>query len=162
MAAADEQNRYSVDSSSLIHAWRRSYPPKHFPQFWERIDGLIDEERMFCSSEVGTDLKKKDDELFAWCKARAGLFVGISEELQDHMAEIMGAYPRLVDTVKGRSTADPFVIALARMQDPEWVVVTEENPGRLTSPKIPDVCKAENIRCMRLVEVIQAEDWIFR
>ncbi|TAK46584.1 MAG: DUF4411 family protein [Betaproteobacteria bacterium] len=162
MADADDQNKYSFDSSALIHAWRRSYPPKHFPQFWGRIDGLIDEGRLFCSSEVVAELKKKDDELFAWCKTHPALSVEISEELQDHLTEIMGMYPRLVDTTKGRSTADPFVIALARMQDPEWVVVTEENPGRVNSPKIPDVCKAEDIRCMRLVELIQEEDWIFR
>lgn len=162
MAEVEGPKTYSIDSSSLIHAWRRSYPPKNFPPFWKRLDGLVEEGRLFASSEVMVELKKKDDELHAWCKARAALVVGISEEMQEHLAEIMGTYPRLADTTKGRSTADPFVIALARMQDPEWVVVSEENPGRANSPKIPDVCKAEDIRCMRLVELIQEENWIFR
>ncbi|HEY3563792.1 MAG TPA: hypothetical protein VGL96_02210, partial [Casimicrobiaceae bacterium] len=37
----------------------------------------------------------------------------------------------------------PFVIALARMQDAEWIVLSEENNGKKHSPKIPDVCHAE-------------------
>lgn len=86
----------------------------------------------------------------------------IDDGLQDQVIELMGIYPRLVDTAKGRSAADPFVIGLARMNDPEWTVLSEENPGSQNSPKIPDVCRAEGLRCLRLVELIQEENWIFR
>jgi Domain of unknown function (DUF4411) len=55
----------------------------------------------------------------------------------------MTAYPRLVDTSKGRSGADPFVIALAAAANPIMTVVTEEHPGKT---KIPDVCKKEGIK----------------
>ena len=51
-------------------------------------------------------------------------------ETQNHVTSIMTKYPRLVDTVKGRSGADPFVIALAATTDPCMVVVTEETPGK--------------------------------
>src|SRR5690606_2388943 len=97
------------------------------------------------------------DELHAWCKKHAEMFLPINDELQHNVIEIMGSYPRLVDTVKGRSAADPFVIAVARMNDPEYIVLSEENPGRLNSPKIPDVCKAEGLHCYRLVDLIQQE-----
>ena len=153
---------YSVDSSSLIHAWRRAYPPKHFPPFWRRLEGLIEDRRLFSSVEVLRELKRKDDELHEWCKKYTDAFLPINDDLQDQVIEIMGTYPRLVDTVKGRSGADPFVIGLARLNDPEWVVLSEENPGRQNSPKIPDVCRDEGIRCIRLVELIQEENWIFR
>ena len=153
---------YSMDSSALIHAWRRAYPPKNFPPFWDKLDALIETKRLFSSVEVLRELKRKDDELHEWCKARAHVFLPIDDDLQDQVIEIMGTYPRLVDTAKGRSAADPFVIGLARMNDPEWTVLSEENPGKLNSPKIPDVCKAEGIRCLRLVEIIQEENWIFR
>ena len=33
---------FSLDTSCLIHAWRRAYPIRHFPPFWERLDELID------------------------------------------------------------------------------------------------------------------------
>jgi len=158
---AENQAIFSVDSSALIHAWRWAYLPKHFPPFWKRLDDLILEERLFSSVEVLREIKRKDDELYEWCKQRSSIFLPIDNDLQDHVIEIMGLYPRLVDTAKGRSGADPFVIGLARMHDPEWTVLSEENPGKVNSPKIPHVCAKEGIRCLRLVELIQHEQWIF-
>ena len=69
----------------------------------------------------------------------------------------MRAYPRLVDTVKGRSGADPSVIALAAAAKPRMVVVTEEHPGKI---KIPDVCNSEIDHC-GLADLIEREDWKF-
>jgi hypothetical protein len=160
-AAADDPLIYSVDSSALIHAWRRAYPPKHFRGFWKEIDGLIEAGRLYSSVEVLREIERKDDELHDWCRARADIFKPIDDGVQDQVIEIMGLYPRLVDTVKGRSGADPFVIALARMNDPEWIVLSEESNGRKDSPKIPDVCHGEGLRCMRLVELIVEENWLF-
>jgi hypothetical protein len=153
---------YCVDSSALIHAWRRAYPPKNFLPLWKRFDGLIDEDRLVSSIEVLNELKRKDDELYGWCRVRPQMFRPLDEELQDHVTEIMSAYPRLVDTTKGRSGADPFVIGLARMNRPAWTVLCEENPGKRASPKVPDVCGKEGIRCIHLVDLIQEEDWVFK
>jgi hypothetical protein len=47
------------------------------------------------------------------------------------------------DTHKGRSQADPFVIATAVCLGADAVVVTgEKRRGNLAIPKIPDVCDA--------------------
>ncbi|QJR10703.1 hypothetical protein DSM104443_01770 [Usitatibacter rugosus] len=73
----------------------------------------------------------------------------------------MTKYPRLVDTATGRSAADPFVIAVARMRDPRLIVVSEENKGKLNSPKVPDVCAGEGIQCIQLVKLIETENWVF-
>lgn len=150
---------YSVDSSVLIHGWRRVYRPKNFGFVWDQMDALIREGRLRSSIEVYTELEKKDDELFKWCKDRKeAMFVEINDDVQNHVARIMRVYPRLVDTVKGRSGADPFVIALAVTVKPNMVVVTEEHPGKT---KIPDVCTAENIDCCGLADLIEREDWKF-
>lgn len=150
---------YSIDSSALIHGWRRVYRPRNFSAFWTQMDQLIEESRLRCSVEVYNELQKKDDELFKWCKDRKeGLVVEIDEETQTHLARIMVAYPRLVDTVKGRSGADPFVIALAATTDPLMVVVTEEFAGKT---RIPDVCAAEKIQCCGLADMIEKENWTF-
>jgi uncharacterized protein DUF4411 len=118
---------YSADSSALIHGWRRIYRPKNFGFVWDRLGILIEEDRFKASVEVYNDLQKKDDELFKWCKERKDkLVVDIDDNIQAHVARIMKAYPRLVDTVKGRSGSDPFVIALAASADPTMTVVTEE------------------------------------
>jgi hypothetical protein len=151
------QTLYSIDSSALIHAWHRVYRPKNFGFVWKGFDSLIEKSRLRCSIEVFNELQKKDDELFKWCQDRKEeLFVEIDDGIQGHIARIMKTYPRLVDTVKGRSGADPFVIALAATTNPTMTVVTEEQPGKT---KIPDVCKAEKIDCIGLADLIERENW---
>ena len=148
---------YSVDSSALIHAWRRAYRPQNFEFVWKGFDALIEEGRLRASMEVYLELEKKDDELFAWCKERKEkLFVEIDEDTQAAVAEIMRDHPRLVDTVRGRSGADPFVIALAETTDPSMIVLTEETPGKV---KIPDVCDARSVKWKNLADMIEDEDW---
>lgn len=150
---------YSADSSALIHGWRRIYRPKNFGFVWDRLEVLIEEDRFKASVEVYNDLEKKDDELFKWCKERKDkLVVDIDENIQAHVARIMRVYPRLVDTVKGRSGSDPFVIALAASTNPTMTVVTEESVGKV---RIPDVCNAEKIGYCGLADLIERENWTF-
>lgn len=149
---------YSFDSSALIHAWRRAYRPKNFPTFWDRMNELVDEGRLKISSEVYSELEKKDDEIFAWCKVRKELiYVDISDEVQDRVIEIMNDYPRLVDTKNGKSGGDPFVIAIASCGLPISVVITEENPG---GNRIPQVCTEEDIEWKNLADFIDQEGWV--
>jgi len=115
------------------------------------------------SVEVINELKKEDDDIHKWCSAQPGLFcIEIDDDMQDHVARLMVVYPRLVDTVKGRSGGDPFVIAFARSKTPSpLTVIAQENLGKKSNRKISDVCREEKIPCMNLVEFIQAEDWRF-
>lgn len=153
---------YSFDTSSLIHAWRRSYPIDNFPGFWENLDDLIADGHACCAEEIINELKKKDDELYGWCKDHQDAFVvPFDDDQQIRMAEILGKYPRLVDTKKNRSEGDPFVIALALSHNPELTVVTQESFGSVRSPRIPDVCKAKGIRCIGLLDVISEQNWKF-
>jgi hypothetical protein len=78
------------------------------------------------------------------------LFVEIDDDIQSHLTRIMGSHPRLVVTVKGRSGADPFVIALAATTRPSMIVVTEEYEGKI---RIPDVCTAEKIKWCSLADL---------
>ena len=149
---------YSIDSSALIHAWRRAYRPKNFPSFWRHIDELIQEGRLKASIEVYNELKKKDDDIFAWCKDRKEhLVVELDEQTQDVVVRLMKDYPRLVDTVKGRSGGDPFVIALAEAGSIKMIVVTEENYGKT---RVPDVCLHEGIEPVKIVDLIEREEWV--
>jgi hypothetical protein len=116
---------YSVDSSALIHAWRRIYRPKNFGFVWEGFDKLIVEGRFKAS-------------------------------MQGLVAQIMRDHPKLVDTTKGRSGADPFVIALAATVDPKMTVITEETPGK---ERIPDVCLAQKIDYCGFADLIEKENW---
>ncbi len=107
------------------------------------------------------EVKKRDDEVHEWAKARkAKMFVPIDEEQQRHVSSILAKHERLVDTRKNRSAADPFVIALA-MAEGCAVVTAEAATGKADRPHIPDVCSAMGVRSMTLLELFREQGWRF-
>ena len=153
---------YSLDSSVLITAWRRNYPPEVFPTLWSNLAGLIDEGSIVASVEVRTELERKDDEVLAWTKEHEHMYVPIDEATQLRVVDILAKFPRLIDTRRNRSGADPWVIALAQARN--LVVVTfEEKSNSATRPKIPDVCDGmtSRVQYLNLVQLAQREGWTF-
>ena len=153
---------YSIDTSALLHGWHRAYPPKRFPALWLKLDELIDQGRLIATIEVLNELEKKADDTFAWAKERKdSLFREIDEDVQDAVVHLMQTYPRLVDTAKGKSGGDPFVIAQAMAANPCHTVVTEEAGGSGKQPKIPWVCQDAGVPWINLLAMIDLEDWVF-
>jgi Domain of unknown function (DUF4411) len=153
---------YCIDTSSLVHAWRRAYPPKRFAGLWTSIDKLIEDGRLVATIEVYHELKKKDDDIFEWAKARKqSMFLDIDDEVQNEVVRIMQSYPKLVDTGKGKSGGDPFVIAQALARNPRLIVITQEAGGSADKPRIPYVCEREAVRHINLLTLIEEEDWVF-
>ena len=89
------------------------------------------------------------------------MFVDVDDAIQGAMQHIMGTYPKLVDTSKGKSGADPFVIAVAMTHNPLLTVVTEERGGSASKPKIPFVCRQEGLRSISLLQLIEEQNWRF-
>jgi hypothetical protein len=142
-----------------MHGWIRVYRPKSFISLWRRIDDLIDDGRLKASIEVLNELKRKDDDIYKWCRdRRSTLCVEIDDACQLEVGRLMQSHPRLVDTVTGKSAGDPFVIALASSSPLRMTVVTEEHPGK---SRIPDVCAKEQIDCLGLAGLIEREGWQF-
>ena len=108
---------YCVDTSGWLDGWERHYPPDVFSSLWTRLDELIEAGEIISSEEVYVELQKKADELHDWVKDRKQMLVPLTEEIQRRAAGLLGEYPRLVDTLRGRSKADPFVIATAMELD---------------------------------------------
>jgi predicted nucleic acid-binding protein len=153
--------RYSIDTSALLEAWRRRYPPDVFPAVWQRLDEVIEKGDRGASEEVFLELEKRDDDVHGWAKERKmKLFVPIDEDQQRHVSVILEQHERLVDTRKNRSAADPFVIAVAIAQG--CAVVTDEAAtGKPEKPNIPDVCSAMGVRAMNLLEFFRQQGWRF-
>jgi hypothetical protein len=148
---------YSIDTSALVHGWVRAYPitVPMFRPVWDKLDELIENGRLRASAEVLTEIKKKDDDLAAWCEKHPALFVEIEDgPIQEQVANLLAKYPRLVDTRRGRDGADPFVIAYAMSCNPIRTVITQEQGGTLEKPKIPVVCDAEDVRCINLLQLL--------
>jgi hypothetical protein len=152
---------YSIDTSAILHAWRRSYPPEVFPALWEKLNELVDRGELLASQEVLFELERKDDDVYRWARERRRMFVPTDEDVQRVVQDILRDYPGLVDPKRERSGADPFVVAVARVKG--CTVVTNERPT--TSPtrvKIPTVCQALGIRCLDLLQFIREKGWVFR
>jgi hypothetical protein len=154
----DRPVRYSLDTSALLNAWRRNYPPDLFPTLWDNIDGLVASGTLIASEEVLIELEKKDDEVFAWAEQHANMFIPIDGQIQQLVCTILQSYPRLIDNRTNRSGADPFVIALAILE--KCTVVTNEHAtSNQAKPNIPDVCSGIGVRCISMVELIREQSW---
>ncbi len=151
---------YSIDTSALLDAWVRYYPPEHFPNFWRRIENLILESRFVVSEEVLRDINKHDDALSEWLNARQREVVEWTDNaITEAVRQILQGHERLVMSGGTRSHSDPFVIAVARLR--HAAVVTGEKGGTSRRPKIPSVCADMGIPCFGLLEMIKREGWVF-
>ena len=149
---------FSLDTSALLDAWVRYYPLDVFPTLWEKIDQASRDGRIYVVEEVVAELKRKDDGIYEWVKKRESMIVSIDEELQRAVVEIMGKYPKLVDTRKNRSGCDPWVIALAKSRG-LILVTAEKSGGTLSRPRIPDVCSGLGIPCVDVIEFFRRQGW---
>ncbi len=105
-------------------------------------------------------LKQKYDDLYEWAKARHDMFIEI-DHFEGELIEIMASYPRLVDTKKGKSDADPMVIALALSKNPTYTIITEEGFGSEKSPRIPYVCGQYDLRHINILQLLRDQSWTF-
>jgi len=150
---------YSVDTSGFLDAWVRNYPPDIFQTIWERMDEAAENGTLVASDEVLRELERKDDGAHGWMKARPQMVVELDSEIERHVSEMMHRFPRLVDTKKGRSIGNPFVIAVARIRSFK-VITAEHATGRLDVPRIPDVCGDLGIPCIRMLDFFREQGWI--
>jgi hypothetical protein len=132
-----------------------------FPTLWENLSRLAGEGRLVSSAEVLGELKRKEgDVVHAWASRHESIFLEPDQAIQEEVARIMADFPKLVDERSGKSFGDPFVIATAAVHS--CTVVTEESGGTPERPKIPTVCAARRIQCVRLLDLIRQERWTFR
>ena len=151
---------YCVDTSAWLDGWARDYPPDVFPSLWTKLAECVAAGVLKCSEEVYVELEKKDDGLHDWLMSRKEVLVPIDEAIQATVSGLLAEHPRLVDTHRNRSQADPFVIATA--EHLKAVVVTGEKPrGKLDTPKIPDICGVRNLRCIGFLEMLRELGWKF-
>ena len=118
---------------------------------------------MKAPEEVYYDLEKKDDEVLEWAKDRKkALFVPIDYETQQEVSAMLERFEFLVNQRTGRSSSDPWVIALAKINSSTVItnegLSTNPNPQK---PKIPDVCVALGVRYIDTLKFIKEERIVF-
>lgn len=151
---------YCLDTSGILDGWRRNYPPDVFLDIPELLNSLIDDGRVFISDEVIRELSKVDDDVTECAKSQEKAIVVPEEDIQEKVVEILAKHPKMVSAGKGRSGADPFVIATAAVKG-AMVVTGEVFSNNLDKPRIPDVCRALGIRCGTFLDMLRQEGWKF-
>lgn len=143
-----------------MDGWVRWYPHEAFPSLWKQMEVLVAGGELIAPDDVLEELKKKEDDLSKWAKGQKNLFHTLDADTQVALREVMAQFPRLVNTQKDRSTADPVVIALARVKS--FAVITgEKAAGTNERPRIPNVCDFYGVRHLMLPELIRERRWRF-
>jgi hypothetical protein len=149
---------YRIDTSSIIRWFVEIYPPTIFPALQARVEGLIEEGRLLAPKAVFDEIRAGDD-CHAWAKGHTEMFVEESVAVQGIVRQLMAEHHNPAKPLKGINGADPFVIAMAKVDGAQ--VVADEHPGTQENRKIPFVCAAEGVGCMTFQEMILAEGWRF-
>ena len=153
-------SRYCFDTSAILDAWVRYYPPDIMPDFWEKLAEMIENDEIICCKDVYNELEKKDDDIFSWCKERKEKFLELDEKVVVCLQEIMRKYPTIVDTSKGKHTADPIVISFSKAYN--LTVATGEKGGSEKKIKIPFVCNQEKVKCIDILTFIREQNIKFK
>ena len=135
---------YCLDANVLIVPWQTYYAPEFCPSYWDVLDQLGQEKRLFIPGEVFTELEKTEDDLLDWVKKSHVPIVKTDTEVLNCLRAMYAANPvhkLLSDATSYRSMADPFVVAHAMKANA--CVVTKETKieASMKKIKIPNVCE---------------------
>lgn len=148
--------RWCFDTSALIEPWVRLYSPDVFPPIWAKLEELAANGVIAAPHDVRLELEKQSDPLSEWAAGLDGFFVEANRDAMECFAEIVNGYPGFMKVNSTKSGADPFVVAMAEVNNVP--VVTYETAAKQNSaPKIPNVCASRNIQVVSLIDVLRAE-----
>ena len=87
------------------------------------------------------------------------MFRGADKEIQIAGANVIAEFPRLVGQKKLRTSADPWVIAVASVEGHK-IVTEEKATGTAARPHIPDVRTVMGTETISLLDLIKVEKWV--
>jgi len=159
---------YCLDANVIIQAWQNYYSPKLCPDYWDILNELGNKGIIFIPEEVSNEIvhrEENEDDLSKWLR-KSSIPVHRTDEMViscwKKILHVNPLHKLLVDNIKNRSLADPWVISHAMKM--RATVVTKEN--KVTSlnaktVKIPNVCENMGIRCINDFDFLQELDMKF-
>ncbi len=150
--------RYCLDANVLIQGWQKYYSPKLCPSYWEVLNELGEDNRIFIPKMVAIEIEKTEDDLKDWLKACSIPIIEIDGAVTNCLTQIYASndlHKFLVDSTKQRSIADPWVIAHAMNENACVVTKEEKVTSSTTKIKIPNVCENMNVRCIHDFQFIE-------
>ncbi len=153
--------KFSLDTSAFLDGWSRWYPIQTFPDIWVNLGQMIDRGEIVTIQMVIDELRAGSSGPIKWLGGRVKtIVVPLDHAIQNESKVILKQFPTLVNNTTGKSQADPFVIALAKVHN--LTVLTGEKHSRTTGVvRIPDVCDYFRIPFINLMGLIRREGWKF-
>lgn len=63
-----QTNIYCLDTNVLIQPWQKYYNPQFCPSYWDVLNKLGEEGKIFISKMVYDEITETDDDLAKWLK----------------------------------------------------------------------------------------------
>ena len=154
-----DEEIFCIDTNVLIQAWQKYYSPDFCSDYWDILNRLGQDGRIFIPEAVLDEIKKAEDSLSIWLKNSNIPVKIIDEPVTNNVQKIFAkaeVHKYLVDNTRLRSMADPWVIAHA-MHEQATVVTKEEKVTAVSSRriKIPNVCENMGVPCIDDFEMIR-------
>jgi hypothetical protein len=155
---------YLLDTNTLIQAKNEYYAFSLCPGFWDWIDLQTTTGEVFSIEPVLREIRDVADELKDWADSRASaLFRSIDSEKMIKFPEVVTWVQQgdFKDEAKRDflAKADPLLIAYA-MAHPGTILATHEVhiEGERKKVKIPTVCRALGVSCVRTFGMLSREN----
>ncbi|MBI4650525.1 DUF4411 family protein [Candidatus Desantisbacteria bacterium] len=139
-----QTKKYCLDANVLIQAWQKYYSPKICPNYWDVLNDLGLQDKIFIPQMVYEEIVRTDDDLSKWLKVSNIPAYKVDQPVTECLKKIYAKnseHKKLVDNTKQRSLADPWLIAHA-LKENAILVTKEEKITALNTNKIkiPNVC----------------------
>lgn len=153
---------YLLDANTFIQAKNEYYWFDICPGFWDWLDQQNLAGNIFSIDRIGDELKQGNDTLARWATAKGRSFF---LPLDNAALEAMPRVVRWVQNVDYKDhakrsflgSADPFLIAYALAHGHTVVTHEVHVEGERRRVKIPSVCRALQVPCVRTVEMLRRE-----
>ncbi|MEK6616237.1 MAG: DUF4411 family protein [Bacteroidota bacterium] len=154
-----QHQKYCLDANVLIQAWQKHYSPKFCPDYWKILNELGEKDILFMPQMVYEEIIRTDDDLSKWLNQSKISIHKHDGTVTECWKKILAAHPLhkfLVDNIKQRSLADPWVIAHA-MNEGACVVTREikETAANTKRIKIPNVCDNMGLRWINDFQLVE-------
>jgi hypothetical protein len=155
---------YWLDTDILVWAKNSPYPfdSRVGAEFWKLMEEGFKSGRVKMSNRVYKEItegREEKDQLASWLSIREHLCLPTTKEIYAFSREIAnylygGEHGYAMRWVNRFATgADAWAIAYAAV-DRGAVATREESAPKSKKPKIPDVCKHFNVKCIHLPKLV--------
>ena len=152
---------FLLDTNTLIQGKNEAYGFDICPGFWDFIKSEHEAGNLYSIKQVGDELKNGKDELAKWARSQgSGFFLPFDTEAAAAMTEVVTWVEGkdFTDTAKRKfyRSADQYLISFAKAHGHTLVSHEVLNREQKNNVKIPVVCEAVQVPCVRTYDWLRS------